>query len=107
MSSTRLPPMPRIRKFWKPARKGLLPTVTPVRCAQVADVLHVLAIDILGRDHRDRGRHVVERPPARRRRRHGVELVRAQAVSWKAQASLEEGMPPAVRQAASAPTAGR
>ena len=29
MSSTRLPPMPRIRKFWKPARKGLLPTVTP------------------------------------------------------------------------------
>jgi len=29
ISSTRLPPMPRITKFWKPARPGLLPTVTP------------------------------------------------------------------------------
>jgi hypothetical protein len=29
ITSTRLPPMPRITKFWKPARVGLLPTVTP------------------------------------------------------------------------------
>jgi hypothetical protein len=29
MTRTRLPPMPRITKFWKPARFGLLPTVTP------------------------------------------------------------------------------
>ena len=42
---------------------------------QIADVLHVLAVDVLGRDHRDRCRHVVERAAAAHRRRgHGVEL---------------------------------
>ncbi len=42
---------------------------------EIADVLHVLAIDVLGRDHGDGGRHVVERSPAAHGGgRHGVEL---------------------------------
>ena len=44
---------------------------------QVAHVLHVLAVDVLGGDDRDGGRHVVERAArAGRRRGHGIELRR-------------------------------
>ncbi len=44
---------------------------------QVTDVLHVLAVDVLGGDDRDGRRHVVEwAARARRGRCHGVELRR-------------------------------